>query len=68
MRNSNFTRRYYQPARCWRQGCVAGGQSVLVVSETRRGLAVLGDSTVAAVIDFHRSAGSEVRPVVGKDE
>ncbi len=67
MRNSNFTRRYYQPARLLAAGCVARVQTALGVSETRRGLAVFGDSTLAAVNEFQQSAGLELRSVVGKD-
>lgn len=67
MRNSNFTRRCYQPARLLAAGCVARVQSALGVSETRRGLALFGDVTLAAVNEFQQSAGLEVLPVVGKD-
>lgn len=67
MRNSNFTRRYYQPARLLAAGCVERVQTALGISETRRGLAVFGDSTIVAVNEFQRLAGLEVQPVVGKD-
>ncbi|MGN7201160.1 tyrosine-type recombinase/integrase [Arthrobacter sp. SAFR-044] len=67
MRNSNFTRRYYQPARLLAAGCVARVQTALGVSESRRGLAVFGDSMLTAVLDFQQSSGLEIRPMVGKD-
>ncbi|WP_350000916.1 hypothetical protein [Pseudarthrobacter sp. WHRI 8279] len=67
MRNSNFNRRYYQPARLLAAGCVARVQIALGISETRRGLAVFGDSMLAAVNGFQQSFGLEVRPAVGKE-
>ena len=67
MRNSNFTRRYYEPARRLAAGSVGRLQSALGISETRRGLAVFGELTLAGVNDLQLRTGLEVRPVVGPD-
>lgn len=52
MRNSNFTRRYYEPARQLASTSVGRMQDALGVTETRRGLAVFGDITLAALAGF----------------
>lgn len=61
MRNSNFTRRYFEPARQLASGSVGRIQSVLGVTETRRGLAVVGESTLTALHDIQDSLGLPVR-------
>lgn len=65
MRNSNFTRRYYEPARKLAAGSVERLQSALGISETRRGLAVFGESTLAGITQVQLSKGLDVQPVVG---
>ncbi|YCH06350.1 tyrosine-type recombinase/integrase [Arthrobacter sp. alpha11c] len=49
MRNSNFTRRYFEPARRLASTSVGRVQSALGVTETRRGLAYFGDLTLATL-------------------
>lgn len=67
MRNSNFTRRYYEPARQLASGCVARLQKTMGVTETRRGLAIFGPSTLAAVNNFQKANGLDVKPEVGPE-
>lgn len=52
MRNSNFTRRYYEPARRLASTSVARVQSALKLTETRRGLAIFDELTLAALTGF----------------
>ncbi|WP_175558604.1 site-specific integrase [Arthrobacter sp. ok362] len=52
MRNSNFTRRYYEPARQLASTSVSRVQASLGITETRRGLSVFGDVTLAALTGF----------------
>jgi integrase len=67
MRNSNFTRRYFEPARRLASESVGRLQSVLGVSETRRGLAVFGRSTVAALLAAQEELSLPVQDEVGPD-
>jgi integrase len=57
MRNSNFTRRYYEPARRLASTSVSRVQDALGITETRRGLAVFGDATLAALVSFQYDRG-----------
>lgn len=57
MRNSNFTRRYYKPARQLASTSVERVQSALSITETRRGLALFGDLTLAALTGFQYDHG-----------
>lgn len=68
MRNSNFTRRYYQPAKALAGASVARLQRALGVSETRRGLAHLGPETVRALAAFRATCGrAELGPISAED-
>lgn len=67
MRNSNFTRRYYDPARQLAASSVGRVQSAIGVTETRRGLAVFGESTLAAINELQLRSGLEMRPEVGPE-
>ena len=57
MRNSNFTRRYYEPARRLASASVCRVQAALGITETRRGLSVFGDVTLAALTGFQYDLG-----------
>ncbi|MFJ6279260.1 tyrosine-type recombinase/integrase [Arthrobacter subterraneus] len=59
MRNSNFTRRYYAPARQLAGTAVATLQAALGVVEIRKGLALYGDLTAAAVARVLQDNGLE---------
>ncbi len=67
MRNSNFTRRYYEPARQLASASVARVQSALSLTETRRGLAVFGDLTLAALTGFQYFCGLPDLGSIGPD-
>lgn len=67
MRNSNFTRRYYEPARQLAASSVGRAQSALGVTETRRGLAVFGDATLAAINEMQLRRGLKVQSEVGAE-
>lgn len=67
MRNSNFTRRYYEPARQLASASVARVQSALNLTETRRGLAVFGDLTLAALTGFQYDCGLPDPGSIGPD-
>lgn len=67
MRNSNFTRRYYEPARQLASVSVATVQSALNLTETRRGLAVFGDLTLAALTGFQYDRGLRNSGSIGPD-
>lgn len=59
MRNSNFTRRYYAPARQLAGSAVATLQAVLGVVENRKGLALYGELTTGAVARVLQDNGLE---------
>lgn len=67
MRNSNFTRRYYEPARHLASASVARMQTALNLTETRRGLAVFGDLTLAALTGFQYDCGLPDPGSIGPD-
>ncbi|MHA7301448.1 hypothetical protein [Pseudarthrobacter sp. MDT1-22] len=57
MRNSNFTRRYYEPARLLASTSLSRIQAALGITETRRGQPVFGDVTLAALTGFQYDRG-----------
>lgn len=57
MRNPNFARRYYEPARQLASASVGRVQAALGVTETRRGLSYFGDATLAALTGFRYDLG-----------
>lgn len=67
MRNSNFTRRYYDPARKLASSSVGRVQAALGVTETRRGLSVFGDVTLAALEGFRSELNLGDRATVGPE-
>lgn len=67
MRNSNFTRRCYEPARQLAASGVGRVQSALGVTETRRGLAFFGEATLAAINEVQLRYGLDVRPEIGPE-
>ncbi|WP_426301896.1 hypothetical protein [Arthrobacter sp. R-11] len=67
MRNSNFTRRYYEPARRLASSSVSRVQDALGITETRRGLAVFGDVTLAALVGFQYDCGLSNLGAIGPE-
>ncbi|NYD78441.1 tyrosine-type recombinase/integrase [Arthrobacter cupressi] len=67
MRNSNFTRRYYEPARRLASTSVSRMQTALGITETRRGLAVFGDLTLAELVSYQYHHGLPAPGVVGPE-
>lgn len=68
LRNSNFMRRYYAPARHLAATSVSRAQVALGITETRRGRAVFGEVTGAALATFQRDQGLEKSAVIGPED
>lgn len=67
MRNSNFTRRYYEPAKQLASTSVNRVQAALGITETRRGLSVFGEVTLAALTGFQSHLGLEDPATIGPE-